>query len=304
VQIERQLSQVGTDIFVRFAYPETEVSRGGASRRIASAKQAILQAIAQVVADLGALPAASSRAERREQETVRARLREALRGLSSSSPLNVYIATEPTPQELLARQVAVFTDRVFVNLQDVGDPAQLQAAIRMPLLMLRGGVMPTQGGVQQVPGASPADLQRTMLHEALHALLIRQSSDANAIWEANRAQLTVQGNPSASLKFVELVRNYLIAQEEVFAYENEASLYPPVSPEKARYDSFITNVERFLSRRQLTLNAVPRSIPVSQRVARKAVTWTITYQVPSGTVDLTVGEIQTIDLLLAFYPLW
>jgi len=169
--------------------------------------------------------------------------------------------------------------------------------------MLRGGVVPTEGGIQRVPAASAAALQRTMLHEALHALLIRQSSDANAIWEANRAQLTVRGSPSASPKFVELVRKYLIAHEEVFAYENEASLYPPVSPQKAAYESFIRMVERFLSRRRITLNTVSRSIPVSQQVARQAVTWAITYRVPSGTVDLVVRDIPTIDLLLSVYPL-
>lgn len=58
-----------------------------------------------------------------------------------------------------------------------------------------------------------------------------------------------------------------------------------------------------MNRRQLTLNAVPRSIPVSKRVARQAVTWTITYQVSSGTVDLPIGDIQNIDVMLMGYPL-
>jgi hypothetical protein len=146
-------------------------------------------------------------------------------------------------------------------------------------------------------------LQRILLHESLHALLVRQSSDANAIWEANRARLTVQGSPSSAPQFVELVRKYLIAQEEVFAYENEATLYPPTAPQKALYERFITNVEQFLRRRQLTLNAVSRSIPVNQRVARRAVTWTITYQMPVGAVDLTVGDLESLDFLLKTYPL-
>ncbi len=293
------LSQVGT-IFVRFAYPRSEASPTGPSQRIQSAKQKILQAIVQIEVDIGTLPEAASRAERREQETVRARLREALRGLCGSSPLNIYIVIEPTPQEIAAGQVAATTDRVLVNLQDVGNPARLQAVIRMPLLLLHGGALPPSQ--RRVPAASQADLQRTLTHEALHVLLIRQSSDANAIWEANRSQLTVQGSPSVRAKFVELVRKYLIAQEEVFAYENEASLYPPISREKARFDSFITNAERFLNRRQLTLRAVLRSIPVSQRVTRQAVTWKISYRVPSGVVNLVDGDIQVLSLLLAYYP--
>lgn len=297
------LSQVGSGIFVRFAYPQTEVSRAGPSQRIQSAKQVILQAIAQVVADLGSLPPAASRAERREQKTVRAQLTEAMTSLGRPSPLNVFIATEPSHQELLGGQVAALTDSVFVNLQDVGNLTRLQAAIRMPLLMLRGGVLPAGGRIQQIPAASQADLQRTLLHEALHSMLIHQSSDANSVWQANRTQLTVQGSPSAVPKLLELVRKYLIAHEEVFAYENETSLYPPLSPEKARYESFIRGVESFLRRRSLTLNTMLRSIPVSKRVAGQAVTWTITYKVPSGTISLTVSDIQSLDLLLGIYPL-
>jgi hypothetical protein len=301
VFVEPQLTRVGS-IAIRFAYPRSEVSSSGGSRRIQSAKTVIAQAVAQVVADLGSFPASSTRAERREQQQVRARLRETLRGLNRSSPLNIYIA--PTSQqELLTGQAAATTDRVFVSLQDVGDPARLQAAIRMPLLMLRGGTVPTQGGVRQVPAATQQDLKRTVLHEALHTLLIRQSSDANAIWTDSQAHLTVQGDSNARSKFIELVRKFLIAQEEVFAYEQEASIYPPLSPEKARYDSFIANVSRFLSQRSLTVNAVRRRIPVRQRVARQRVPWQIAYQVPSGSVTLAAGDIQVIDLLLAAYPL-
>jgi len=289
-------------VFVRFAFPENEVSSSGESTRIQKAKQSIVEAITQVLEPLCSLPPAASWQERREQMTVRARWREVLRGLGSSSPLNVYIATEPSPWEVFSGQFAALTGRIFISLQDLGNPARLQAAIRIPLMMLSGGPLPWQGSIQRVPPISQADLQRTMFHEALHAMLIRQSSDADAIWEANRAQLKVQGDPSAGSQFVELVRKHLIAQEEVFAYANEASLYPPMSPEKARYDSFITNVERFLIRRPLTLNTVSRTIPVRQKVAHRVVKWIITYQVPSGTANLTVDEIKTLKMLLAIYP--
>jgi len=126
-------------------------------------------------------------------------------------------------------------------------------------------------------------------------LLIRQSIDANTIWEANRTQLKVQGSPSARPKFIELVRWFLIFQEEVFSYENEARLYPPLAPQKLDYDSFIMDVKDFLRQRQLTLKTVSRSIPVGQRVANQTVTWVITYQTPSGTIILTVEDIQKID---------
>ena len=100
-----------------------------------------------------------------------------------------------------------------------------------------------------------------------------------------------------------MARKYVISQEEVFAYENEGSLYPPVSPNKMLYDSYLKNVKLFFDRRKLTLKAVKRSIPVQEKVAGKAVPWNLEYQVPTGTVSLTVDDLATLSLLLSAYPL-
>jgi len=304
VFIENALNEIDGGIFVRFSYPENEISPRGQTQRIITAKSQVLEAIANVVAEFTGLPPAANQAERNEQLSVRARLSEALRSLGRGSPLNIHIATEPTPQELIGGQFAAVTDRVFVNLQDVGNPARLQAAIRIPLTVLRGGNMPTTQGIENVLAISSRDLQDTMLHESLHVMLINQSSDANSIWASNQAQLTVNGSPSVVPKFIELIRKYLISQEELFAFDNVAELYPPVPAIRASYARFNSGVEQFLSARpNIIINQISRSIPVSERVARQEVNWTINYQMPTGTVNLEIDNIDFIDLLLALYPL-
>ncbi len=297
VFVEPDLSRAGS-VFVSFAYPRPDVG----SERIRTAKNQILTAIARVIRDLGSLPPAASREERREQSSVRARLSEPWSMFTRTTPLRVYIASDPE-REMATGQVAAFTDRVYVNLGDVGNEGRLQAAVRIPLILLRGGPLPASGRVVDVPPATEAELQRIVLHESLHVLLIRLSADAEAVWRANSNRLALRGNAYPAARFAELVRKYLIAQEEVFAYENEASLYPPVSTNKGEYDSFIRNVELFLQRRGLTLTALPRAIPVHTLVDRRAVTWTVPYKVPAGAIDVTLADQEVVDLLLSAYPL-
>jgi hypothetical protein len=282
-------------VLVKYSYPEPDFG----TAKVKKAKASISNAIGAAMADLTGLRPTTSVAERREELTVHAKLAEAWRGLRASSPLQVYIATDPRT-EFETGQVAPVTDRVYVRLEDVGNPAKLQAAIRVPLIMLEGGMLPTAG---DVPAASPQQLQSILLHEALHVMLIRQSSDANAIWRANRSRLTIVGNPYLISRTEELLRKYLIAQEEIFAYTNEASLYPPPSPMKASYEVFVKGVSRFLERRGIPQQTVSRSIPVRERVEKKAVTWEVTYEVPSGVVEVTVGDSSTIEFLLSTYAL-
>jgi len=142
VFIESSLSKVWVGkniVFVRFAYPEPEFTSRGVSSRVENAKRLILKAIKEVMENMTGLPLAASRQERREQRTVRAQLREVWRGLSRSSPLNVYIA-DITSQEFQQQEPPPpHTERIVVRLQDVGNPSQLKAAIRMPLMVLQGG---------------------------------------------------------------------------------------------------------------------------------------------------------------------
>lgn len=290
-------------VFVRFAYPEPDVG----TAKVTKAKDVILLAIANAVANLtgrplGSLPAPTTREERLQQEQLAARLDAVWRAFAGRMPLNVYIATDPRV-EFETQQVAATTQRVYVSLADVGDPAKLAVAIRVPLIMLEGGILPTRGGIQEVPKVTPEALRGLLLHEAVHALLAQRASDANAIWETHGKQLTIDANLSVKARFVEMVRKFLIAQEEVFSYENEATLYPPLSPMKARYDLYIKTARSFLERRGLKFAAVAKSIPVSKKVAGKDVHWEISYQVPNGAVALSVEDMPVLDLILSVYAL-
>jgi hypothetical protein len=292
---EHELSTAGR-VFVRFSYPDPEKG----SKKVEQAKRQILLAIATILKDLAILPPAASHEERREQSTVRAKLAEPWAVFTRTRPLNIYIATDPRA-EFASSQVAAFTDRVFINLTDVGHEDRLQAAVRIPLIMLRGGILPTPGGLVDVPPIA-GGLPATLLHEAVHVLLIQRAADAESVWLANQRKVTIHANPYLSARFTELARKFLLAQEEVFAYESEASLYPPISKEKAEYDIFIKNTARFLDHRGLVPAMSTQKISVRTTVGRKAVSWSISYLVPEGEAELGVADQEVIDLLLAAYP--
>ena len=201
-------------ISVRFAYPQSEIASGHTTDRVERAKTSILHSIGLAMGDLGNFPPAANQAERHEQQRSRARLREAMSGWNSSSPLHIFISTEASLIEARSGHVGPLTDKVHIRLQDIGDPTRLQAAIRMSLTMIQGGIISPS---QRLEAASQDVMKRSMLHEVIHAHLIRQSSDATSIWQTHQTQLTIQGSPSVSPLFTELVRKYLIAQEELFA---------------------------------------------------------------------------------------
>ncbi len=303
VFVEQMLSRVGGRLFVRFAYSATEISSGRPSARVQTAKTAILNALAQLVADLNSQPPAHDAQERLNQQILRARLLEALDCHDASSPLNIYIATELSSDELLSGQLSVLTDRIYIRAADAGNMRSLEAAMRIPLTFLHGGLLPQQGGLQHVPAASPAEIKRTLLHESLHALLVRESSDGNGIWDSISSHLTIHAGTLLRERFVELVRKFLIAQEESFVYEFEGSLYPPISQYKAAYDRFVHEVDRFLRDLQVTEETVSREIPVRRRAGRQRVSWTIMYRVPRATITLTPSDFQILELLIQAYPL-
>jgi hypothetical protein len=302
VLVETTPSVVGEGLlFVRFAYPQ---ERAG-SAEIARAKDAILQAIAQVFAAAQSEPATSSRAEQTQVRQQRARSREVLRRFRRSRPLDIYIAANPSREEVRFGQVVEEeTDRIFVRLQDVGMPARRQAAIRFPLLTLMGGPLPSPGGVRRVPPMSAADVSGTIFHEMLHVLLIRRGADANSIWTRERARFTIQGPCEAAQRLEEMVHLFLISQEELFAYAESEALFPvsPPDPRPLRYQAFIRMAGALFREHGMTLTSHSVAIPVAERVAARAVPWSIGYQLPTGIVTLTSRDVELLDLLLASYP--
>lgn len=299
VHVETQLSKVDS-ISVRFAYPQTSISRRGPAPNITKAKYAILHGIAQTIKDLSK-PLTGSRQRRRNLQLMRARMSQIFRGFTRSSPLNVFISPHLTHTQLLTGTIAAFTNRVYVRTQDIGNPKKLKAAILIPMQMVIGGVLPTRKGMVRVPKASRADFARTMLHEGLHAMLIRQGKDAGAMWNKTKSQMKLGTQHKA--KLIELIRKFLISQEEVFAYTNIGKLYPPVKTTKKKYDSFIKISQRLLVKKGASIKTKDESIRVNKRVAGKRVKWKIRYKIPQGNINLSTRDGKILKLVLSFYPL-
>jgi hypothetical protein len=300
VFVEPQLTKVGPSVNLRFAYPASEFSSGNPSSKVTSAKKQIGTVIGEVIADIGTYSNVPKTDERRIQQE-RARLGEAYRGLTTSKPLNIFIATLPSPAELLSDRYIPYTDRVYIDAKDVGNRAKLEAAIRLPLQNLVGGSSARTG--KDLPANSKADLKNTLLHEALHAMLIAKGVGSDAQWGKLKGsgKFKITGPADAQAKGEELVRKFLIAQDEVFVYESVAMLYPPVAPVKGDFDLFIKNAELLLTKKGAAISTSRQTISVSEKVAKKAVPWTITYRTP-GSFTLVAADTQLIDLILTVYP--
>jgi hypothetical protein len=284
-------------VSVRFAYPQSEIGPTGTSKKVTDAKAAILRAIGQLLADLTSFPGGTAAQVRGQQET-RARLKEALRGFDDAHPLNVFIATLESPAELGALHPPPTTDRIFVDAADVGDEAKLQAAIRMPIRHVLGGVAATGGTTQ---AATPAELERTVLHESLHALLIRRKADGETVWNTEKAALTITGPESVKRLCESVLHGYLVAQEELFAYDQVATLLPPVDPARDLvYAPIVKSIEKFL-RDHGTSDVRRFSLKVDEKVGGKAVSWEIAYRVPR-TAAVTNQNRDLLEFLRGLWP--
>jgi len=285
-------------VTVRFAFPQSEIGPSGTSSKVTRAKTAILRAIAQLAADLASFPGGTA-AEVRGQRETRARLKEALGGFDDAHPLNVFIATLESGAELGAEHPPPTTDRIFVNAADVGDEARLQAAIRMPLRHVLGGVAATGATTQ---AATPAELERTVLHESLHALLIRRKADSETVWNTEKAALTITGPESVKRLCESVLHGYLVAQEELFAYDQVATLLPPV--DQARdgvYAPIVKAIEQFLRDHGGTTDVRRFSLKVDEKVMRKTVSWEIAYRVPR-TATVTNKNRELLEFIRNLWP--
>lgn len=292
-------------VFVRFAYSQTGVrvvdtEDSKDSKAAKHAKSLILTAILKVLTDLADLADAKGEGAR-EQLEVRARLDEVLRSFTKSAPLQVYIALDPV-QEIKTQSIMAETARVYVRLEDVGQPEKLQAAVRVPLVLLTGIHLPM---LDRNP-ASPEVLKDTLLHEALHVTLARRSSDAASIWLSGQGALTFTGFPRAAPAFVELTRRYLIAQEEVLVYDNVAALLPPdVGAKIVRFHNlrFVDAANEYFDSKKIERSTVTREVAVSERVQKRKVPWKFSYQIPTGAVDLSDADLRRIQEVLQRNPL-
>lgn len=293
---------------VRFAGKDSDFTDGKPKEEMKKAEEAILEAIKQAMEDLSALPdikgAPSMKAaleQRKQDETVRARLKEPFRALAKK-PLNVFIATQLTVGEMMSRSPLAFqTDQIYVRAEDLGDRSKLQAAIRVPLIALTGGALgfrsADEGEWEQTAAKALTAEQKkeALLHELMHVMLIERGASAAQLWDTVGGGM-VKGPQPAKEAAEDLLRRYLRAQEEVFVYAYVGELYSEFKANKDRYELFLQLIEVLLE----SLSAKPTEVKkvklqVSEKVGKKKekVDWSISFKYPKS---LTVAESDVTQL--------
>jgi hypothetical protein len=305
-------SKVGS-VIVRFAYSASGFSGGKESAQITAAKTAVLTALAGVIKDIDSHEIGPRewsnkeeerkvRAEKKAIDEDRARMKELFKGFTADKPLNIYLAPE-TEREFQSGKYVPTTAQVWVSMGDVGDAAKLKTAMRIPLHHILGGANPAQGGAAD----APADMKRTLIHESLHALLLNRGADSDVVWKQAQTQITLTGPDAAQKKTMDLIRAYVLAQEELFAYSYEERMYAPVTsgPQqsgKVIYQLFMTAADRFFANKKAAFEVVKKKLDVAEKVDGKKVDWDITYKFPKS-LALTEEDKSLIDMALMLWPL-
>jgi hypothetical protein len=287
---------VGPAISVNFAFLGSDLIGGRPSTELRQGKARVVDAIKKVSGDIGSLPPAPSAAARTQDERVRARLREAVRGFSDAKPLNIFLASgeeqaliDPSPR----------TEAIFVRQEDIGDDKKLEAAIRLPLVAFLGG---SSGPPTTSLTANEAG--ETLLHEMVHDLLLRRGLSANDLWEKIRAKVA-QGPPTVKNRCEEMVHRFLLAQEEVFVYDNVSKLGPEYSSlagiNQPRYELWSLEAETFFKQKGVTLTKTTNKLAVSDKVAGKKVDWAIDYKIPDP-MTVTGADLTPINQVVDDFP--
>jgi hypothetical protein len=178
---------------------------------------------------------------------------------------------------------------VFVKPEDLGDPSKLEAAVRVPLVALLGLT-----GFGATRALTKDELGESVLHEAVHALLIRRHASANQLWDKLRDEV-VEGPPTVKNRAEEVVHLYLLAQEELWVYDEVQKLgasYQAFAPlNKPRYERFVAAADAFFKAHVVVFETVKEKLDVKEKVAKSKVDWSITFRHPKKVVvegtDLT-----------------
>jgi len=304
-------------IQVQFAGMDSDFQGNKPTPAFESAEKAVLAAIAGTVADLGALPdikgAESQKAalaQRRHDEIARARLKEAARTLSGKT-LNIFIASDLTVAEKLSQApLGLQTEQIFVRPDDMGDTKKLEAAIRVPLIALTGGVKGVVAGAggkfedASVTALTEEQAKESLLHEMVHVMLINRGASAVQVWKSVSAGM-VSGPDDIKSLAEDVLFRYVRAQEEIFVYSAIGEVYSAFKANKDRYDFLVGVVEAFLKSVGVKVDLEKSfKIDVKEKIGPKqkeAVTWSITYKLPKALkVDKThleiLKQIQKVDI--------
>jgi hypothetical protein len=293
---------------IQFAGLDTDFQSGKPTAEFAAAENKVIEAIAGVhvkgtkevkgvLDDLGSLPEIKNApsmkaalAQRKEDETVRARLKEAPRTLVDKK-LNVFIATELSVAEKMSQApLSLRTEQIFVRPGDIGDPAKLEAAIRVPLIALTGGnkgIAAGPGGKMRsvdVNAMTREQLKEGVLHELVHVMLINRGASAVQLWKSSGGSL-VSGPDEVKRLADDVLFRYVRAQEEIFVYKAIAGLYSEFAGNKEHYELYELAVEAFLASVGAKSEAgKPTILPVKDMIGetKSKVDWSITYKLPKA----------------------
>ena len=302
--VEPTTFTIGTGMVVRFAHLRADWQGDKPSPQMGKARDLVIDAIRQVLQDLDSLPDAPNKQVRSEDEKTRARLKETVHAFSASRPLIIFLASELTltSGELLGKEGLAFkTDQVYVSRDELGDPTKLQAAIRMQLIKLFGG---TVGLGKPVSALTSQELKESVLHETIHAFLITKGISANQVWNTIKNQLVINGPPTVRQRCEELIHRFLLAQEEVFVYENVAKMgkdYQAFLSNKDVYDLYVGVVKVFFESRHAKFGESKQTLDAQGKSPKKSGSWTITLAYPKVlTVDAT--DMTHLNELVAKFP--
>jgi hypothetical protein len=294
---------------VRFAGLDSDFQGDKPTPAFAAAEKAVIDAIQGAIQDLGALPdikdapsMQAALAQRKADETARARLLEAERTLHGRT-LNIFIASDLSVAEKMSKApLTLSTEQIFVRAKDIGDPAKLEAAIRVPLVTLTGGsrgIAAGPGGKLKettVQALTTEQAKEGMLHEMVHVLLINQGRSAVQVWSGAKAG-AVTGPDNVKRLAEDVLFRYVRAQEEIFVYSAIEGVYSGFAANKTAYELFAEAVELFLTGVGAKLDTQkPVPIKVTEKIGeakKEGVTWSITYKLPKA---VKVGA-EHLDLL-------
>lgn len=311
-----QSTELGSTIKVQFAGLDTDFQAGKPTPAFAAAEKTILEAISGALADLHALPdikdapsMKAALAQRREDEIVRARLKEAGRNLDGRT-LNIFIATNLSSAELMSPGTpSPSTSQIYVRPADIGDRSKLQAAIRIPLISLTGGTRVAIGADKKpeettTPELTAEKAKEALLHELVHVMLIDRGQAAVQIWP-NAMSGAVTGPSDVKSLAEDVLFRYIRAQEEIFVYDAIAGVYSSFKENKDRYELYVAAVEAFVKSEGGKIEQQkPVAIDVKEKIGEKKkekVTWSIAYKLPKGLkVDKpqmeTLKTLQKLDI--------
>lgn len=130
----------------------------------------------------------------------------------------------------------------------------------------------------------------------LHIMLIRKGSDAKSIWQAEISRLKITGSNEITKRIRDLARLYLLAQEEVFTFNQVNNFYPSGSNPSLPHEAFRLTAEIFFTKilganidvKEIDLKVKEKVIGKKKR-KKESVKWNISYRVPvlEKTKDVT-----------------